>query len=149
MLLLPGPGGRAIAILVAKRDVQPGETLSRAILGLAPDEVLLEHGWCSTRRGKNGKLENLDISEYIHYIYKHIYIYILIYVYIYIYILYIYTYHIYIYTYYIYTHTFIHLYIYTYIHLYIYTYTYIYNYIYKSTKRGKNMVLIQMGKHVD
>lgn len=44
-----GPGGRAIAILVAKRDVQPGETLSRAILGLAPDEVLLEHGWCSTR----------------------------------------------------------------------------------------------------
>ena len=127
MLLLPGPGGRAIAILVAKRDVQPGETLSRAILGLAPDEVLLEHGWCSTRRGKNGKLENLDISEYIHYIYKHIYIYILIYVYIYTYYIYIYIHisYIYIYTYYIYTHTFIHLYIYTYIHIHTYIIIYI------------------------
>ena len=123
MLLLPGPGGRAIAILVAKRDVQPGETLSRAILGLAPDEVLLEHGWCSTRRGKNGKLENLDISEYIHYIYKHIYIYILIYVYIYIYTYYIYTHIIYIYTHIIYIH--IHLYIYTFIHIYIYIYIHI------------------------
>eukprot|EP00435_Cladocopium_sp_Y103_P042270 s1943_g11.t1 len=39
-----GPGGRAIAILVAARDLQPGETLSRHE-GLAPDELLLEHGW--------------------------------------------------------------------------------------------------------
>ena len=50
-----GPDGRAIAILVAKRDLQPGEMLSRHE-GLAPDEVLLEHGWCSTRRGQRWKV---------------------------------------------------------------------------------------------